>query len=454
MVTEIKIEMPEYIAESLKALETSGYEAYIVGGCVRDALLCRVPQDWDIATNATPDEVKACFSYCRVLETGVKHGTITAIFNGGQADITTFRVDGDYNDNRHPDNVSFTNELEADLSRRDFTVNALAYNPKRGLVDCFGGTEDLKNRRIVCVGEAKARFSEDALRILRAVRFASTLGFRIDDTTVEAMNGLVFLLGNISSERIASELYKILTGVGVAEVLWDYPHVFTQIIPELAVEIGFDQHTKYHHLDVWNHTIEAVKAAPPDLILRLVMLLHDCGKPNCFTLDDNGVGHFYNHANISAGLADEVLSRLRFDSHTRNEAVYLIKHHCDLLKPEGKYLKRILNKMGEETLRRLIKIKRADCAAQAPAYRLERIERLDAIDILVDEIIEQNQVFSLKDLAVDGNDLISVGFTKGKIIGDTLGALLELVMDGEAENTREALISHAEKFLNHVKNIQ
>lgn len=450
MVTGMKIEMPEYVSESLDVLEASGFEAYIVGGCVRDALLNRVPQDWDITTNAAPDEVKTCFTHCRTLETGVKHGTITVISEGGQIEITTFRVDGCYSDNRRPDNVSYTRELEADLARRDFTINAIAYNPRRGLVDYFSGADDLKKRRIVCVGEAKTRFSEDALRILRAARFASTLGFSIDKETAEAMNGLAFLLDKISSERITSELCKILTSEGGAEVLRNYPRIFTQIIPELAEEIGFEQHTKYHHLDVWLHTVEAVKASPPDLILRLVMLLHDCGKPKCFTLDKNGVGHFYNHANVSADLADAVLSRLRFDNHTRNEVVYLIKHHCDLIKPEQKYIKRMLNKMGEERLRRLIEIKRADCAAQAPAYRPERMEILNAIEILLNEIIAQNKAFFLKDLAVDGNDLIKIGFSEGKIIGDTLAALLDLVIDGEIENTREVLTCHAKKLLRQI----
>lgn len=439
--------LPAYIAEILETLEANGFEAYVVGGCVRDALRGHAPQDWDVTTNALPEDVKACFLHARTLETGVKHGTVTVIIGDNQAEITTYRVDGAYSDHRRPDSVTFTRQLESDLARRDFTMNALAYHPARGLVDLFGGAADLQNRRIVCVGDATARFSEDALRILRAARFASVLGFEIDMATSDAMDALAHLLDNISPERVAAEISKALTGDGIAEVLRNHTRVILQVLPELAETVGFCQHTKYHHLDVWLHTVEAVNASPPDLVLRLTMLLHDCGKPKCFTLGNNGEGHFYGHAERSARLADAALCRLRFDNATRAEVVYLIRHHCDEIRPDVGLIKRMLNKMGEERLCRMMMVHRADCAAKAPAHRAKCERAFDKIDAVIDDIIAQHQAFSLKDLAVNGDDLIEIGFAKGKTIGDALDALLALVMDDKLANTRQALLAHAKSLL-------
>lgn len=443
----LNLPLPPQIEKALAILNGGGFEAYVVGGCVRDCLLGRVPLDWDVATGATPDEIKLCFSGLRIVETGLKHGTLTVLIDGMPIEITTFRVDGKYSDNRRPDSVEFTRDLKSDLSRRDFTINALAYHPEKGIVDYFGGQNDLNARRIVCVGDAYARFSEDALRIMRAARFASTLGFSVEERTKTAMHKLSASLLNVSAERIAAELNKAVAGEYIADALLSHTKIFTAIIPELIPMIGFDQHTKYHHLDVWNHTVETVMAAPDDLILRLTMLFHDIGKPKAFTLDEQGIGHFYGHAQISSAIADAVLERLHYDGATRKQVTYLIKHHCDFISPEPKLLKRLLNRMGEDTLSRLIAVKRADCMGQAYEFAEQREEALKRIERGLAEIISENQAFSLKDLAINGNDLLAIGFKPGKKLGDALEMLLQLVIDEKIENEYNALIASAKSML-------
>lgn len=443
----MKICMPEEAEKALAVLDGNGFEAYLAGGCVRDSLLGFSPQDWDITTNATPEQIKICFCDYHTIETGVKHGTVTVIIDGIFIEITTFRLDGDYSDHRRPDSVVFTDSLMADLSRRDFTINALAYNNERDLVDYFCGQKDLESRRISCVGDAVTRFSEDALRILRAVRFAATLGFEIDEKTRIAMNKCVALIDFVSAERIAAELNKALQGAEFANILSRNATIFTQVIPELAPMIGFEQHTPYHHLDVWNHTVQAVRSAPDDLILRMTMLLHDIGKPDTFTLDEQGIGHFYGHAGAGAEIADIILSRLRYDNATRKQIVYLIEHHCDMIKPEAKLIKRALNKMGEETLRRLIEVKRADCRAQADKYLGQREENLDETICLLDEIILEKQAFCLRDLEINGEDLLELGFKPGKNLGDALQIILHAVIDGQIKNVREELTAFAKGLI-------
>lgn len=442
------IHLPEAVAGALEQLNGAGFEAYAVGGCVRDSLLFLKPCDWDIATDAKPGEIKLCFSNRRVLETGLKHGTLTVMFDKMPVEITTYRIDGLYSDHRRPDSVNFTNNLKDDLSRRDFTINALAYHPQKGLIDYFNGQEDIKAKRIVCVGDAEKRFSEDALRILRAVRFRSALGFLIDEDSAAAMRKLACLLNKISPERIASELNKALPGEFISEALLNHAEIFTAIIPELAPMHGFNQRTRYHHLDVWRHTVAAVETSAPDVDLRLTMLFHDIAKPQTFTVDDKGEGHFYNHANIGAEISDRILERLRYDNATRNRVVYLIKHHCDMLTPEPKLLKRALNRMGTETFLRLIEVKRADCRARAEKYRAQGEKQLDEIQRQLDLIINENQAFSLRDLAVNGDDLISAGFSQGKAIGEMLQRLLRFVIDEELANEREALLSKASSLQN------
>lgn len=443
----MKIPILPQIEQVLALLNKSDFEAYVVGGCVRDCLLGRVPEDWDVTTDATPDEMKLCFSGFRVVETGIKYGTLTVLLDGMPVEITTYRIDGAYSDHRRPDGVEFTRDLKSDLSRRDFTMNALAYHPAKGIIDYFGGQNDLDARRIVCVGDAEARFSQDALRIMRAVRFASTLGFSVEERTESAMNKLTASLRDISAERVAAELNKAVTGEYISDALLRYTGVFSSIIPELTPMVGFEQHTKYHHLDVWKHTVETVKAIPNDLILRLTMLLHDAGKPKTFTLDEHGVGHFYGHAEEGAVISGRVLDRLRYDNATRKQVAYLIKHHCDFISPETKAVKRLLNRMGEENLRYLIAIKRADCAGQASEFRARREQNLMEIESKLEAIVKQNQAFALKDLAINGDDLREIGFTPGKRLGDTLDKLLQLVIDETLENERDELISAARTML-------
>jgi tRNA nucleotidyltransferase (CCA-adding enzyme) len=326
-------------------------------------------------------------------------------------------------------------------------VNALAYSPDKGLTDLFCGMEDLAAGVLRCVGNPVARFGEDALRIMRAARFSAVLGFAIEDNTAAAMKELAPSLKNVSAERLAVELSKALCGEHIERALIGCGFVFAQVIPELATMFGFCQHTKYHHLDVWEHTAKAVAEAEPDLTIRLAMLLHDIGKPETFTLENPGEGHFYGHAHIGAETAGRVLARLKFDNRTREDAVYLVKHHCHQITPEPKPLKRLLNRMGEPMLRRLIAVNIADCKAQAPEIREERVRYFERARDVLDMIIADNQAFSLKDLAVNGNDLIGAGFAPGKELGGVLQALLGQVIDETLPNEKTALIKAALKLL-------
>ncbi len=439
-----EINLPDYVRTALAELEAAGFEAVVVGGCVRDSLLGRIPGDWDIATSAIPEEVKRVFDGRRIIETGLKHGTVTVLFDSSSLEITTYRVDGEYSDGRRPDFVNYTRDLAQDLARRDFTVNALAYSPGKGIVDRLGGVRDLEARLLRCVGNPHARFIEDGLRIMRAVRFSATLGFVVEDTTAAAMCELAGLLSNVSPERLGAELNKALTGKYIEAALVSYGYVFAKIIPELEPMFGFCQHTRYHHLDVWEHTAKAVSEIQPDVTKRLAMLLHDIGKPNTFTLGKGGEGHFYGHGSVGAEIADRVLAGLKYDNRTREEVVYLVKHHCDELKPEPKHLRRLLNRMGEPLLRNLLAVNIADCKAQAPEFSVERVRYFKSVETALDIIIEENQVFSLKNLAVNGHDLIEAGFSPGKELGAALDVLLARVMDETLPNEKEALIKAAQ----------
>lgn len=443
----MKIKIPCEVKKIITVLENSGFEAYVVGGCVRDSLLGLTPQDWDVASSATPEETKACFAASRIIETGLKHGTLTILTDGFPVEVTTFRIDGEYGDCRRPDSVTFTRDLTFDLSRRDFTINAMAYHPEKGIIDCFGGLNDLTARRIVCVGEPEKRFSEDALRILRAVRFAATMGFDIESKTQAAMVKLSGLLNKISAERITAELNKTLLGKNCADILLENSEIFVQILPELRPMFGFEQHSKYHSFDVWRHTVEAVKVAPYDLFMRLTMLLHDIGKPQTFSTGGDGEGHFYGHANVSAGIANQILSRLKYNNATKNSVVELIKHHCDDISAEPCRLQRALNKMGEENLRWLIEVKRADCRAKGAKSAGRREDSLDAVLLELNKIIDENRAFKLSGLAINGNDLIALGFKEGAELGGELQRLLSLVMDDAVQNEREALLAEAARSL-------
>jgi len=436
----MNIKLPDEVQYIIDTLRRNGHEAYIVGGCVRDSVLGRTPKDWDICTPALPEQTMACFDGHHIIETGLRHGTITLMLNHTPFEITTYRTDGKYSDNRRPDTVEFVSSLKDDLSRRDFTVNAMAYAPDEGIVDFFDGLKDLKSGTIRCVGDANRRFQEDSLRIMRAIRFASVLGFSIEENTAKAMEDNRGLLKNIAAERIAVELNKTLTGNNVSDILLAHLPVMTEIIPEMSSMIGFEQNNTHHCYDVLRHTLVSIDHALKDTILRLTMLFHDMGKPLCYTETEDGIGHFYGHPQISSDMAKEILLRLKYDNNTLKTVPELILYHDTEILPHRKYVKRWLNKIGEERFRQLIEVKRADAMAQAPCYQQRKLEALAELTRLTDEIIGQGQCFSLRDLAVTGRDLLEAGVGEGVQIGAVLNRLMEMVIDEQVENEKEALL--------------
>ena len=443
---ELDIILPTPVTRALSLLEACGYEAYIVGGCVRDSLLGRTPNDWDITTNATPDEMKACFADFRVIETGIRHGTLTVIMDGIQLEITTYRNDGEYLDNRHPVQVTFSQKVEDDLSRRDFTVNAMAYHPQKGLVDLFGGREDLQAKVIRCVGDAKTRFEEDGLRILRAIRFAAVLDFEIAEDTANAIHACCGLLSGIAAERVREEFCKLICGSGAVRILREYIDVIAVFLPELERCVGFEQNTKYHCYDVFEHTLQAVALCDSDdLITRLGVLFHDIGKPLCYTEDEQG-GHFKGHAPVGVELTRNILSRLRFDNETVRRMELLVEWHDIPLSAEKKRVKRLMQKISDADILRLLEIKRCDRLAHAPDYR-ELPPELALIPAVIDEIRAEDACLSLRTLAVGGDDLMALGIPKGKAVGQMLQILLDEVIEERLPNEKEALIGFAEEHI-------
>jgi len=445
-IEEIRLEndkMPSQVRFILEWLTDAGYESYICGGAVRDYLLGKEPHDYDITTSATPNQVMEVFKHYHVLPTGLQHGTVTIMLSGGSYEVTTFRKDGDYSDSRHPDSVQFTSDIVEDLSRRDFTINAMAYNPEVGLIDPFGGQEDLKNKIIRCVGNPRDRFNEDALRILRAIRFACQLDFIIHPSIGWQIGytNIINKLNNISVERINSEFVKIIkTNQFNKRLVWNYG-VFSLFIPELNDMIGFQQNNPYHAYDVFVHTVHALeKCQSDDLIVRLAVFFHDFGKPHCYQDEEDGFRHFKGHGQVSAEMTDEIMKRLRFDNETRNNVVELVRYHDATFEVGKKYVKRWLNKIGEEQFRRLLGVKKADNKGQNPNYDQERIDKVDKIEKLLEEVLQENECFSLKDLAVNGKDLISIGYHPGKALGNILDKLLQMVIDGTLSNNKEELL--------------
>lgn len=437
-------ELPEQVNTVLRRLREAGYAAYAVGGCVRDRLMGAAPTDYDVATAALPEQVASMFAGDRAVGTGMKHGTVTVLLDAMPIEVTTFRVDGDYADARHPDAVAFTPSLAEDLARRDFTINAMAWSAESGVIDPFGGQADLQSRLIRCVGDPDARFTEDALRILRALRFASVLGFAIEERTAAALRRNRERLKKISAERVASELCKLICGTDVRRILLDYTDVLGVVLPELLPMRGLDQRNVHHIYDVLEHTAVAVERVPPEPILRWAALLHDSGKPACFTLDENGTGHFYGHPKESARLADAALRRLKKDTETRERVVRLVQYHDTQIGPAEKPVKRALHQFGPETFFQLLALKRADNLAQSPEYR-DRQAYYDEVERLARDILERKDCFSLKDLAVRGGDLIAAGMAPGKDLGAALQTLLNAVIDGKAENEKEALLAFLAK---------
>lgn len=436
---EIKINLPEKVHTIITTLQQNGYEAYAVGGCVRDSILGRKPGDWDITTSAMPEETKALFE--KTFDTGIEHGTVTVLLDKEGFEVTTYRIDGKYEDSRHPKEVTFTRSLKEDLLRRDFTINAMAYNETDGLVDIFGGIEDLEKKVIRCVGDAKARFSEDALRILRGVRFAAQLGFEIEEDTRKGMSELAPTLKNISAERIQVELVKMLVSKR-PELLRDaYELGITAIfLPEFDRLMETEQETPHHMYSVGEHTIHTLENVRADKVLRLTMLLHDMGKPALKTMDENGVAHFKKHAFESEIIAKKVLKRLKFDNDTLNKVTKLVLYHDYRMPATAKNVRRAMNKIGEELFPYFMEVRRADVLSQSMYQREEKIQNLDEIEEIYAQIVEEGQCVSLKTLAVTGKDLIAAGMKPGKEIGEKLNELLEIVIENPELNKKSELL--------------
>lgn len=440
------IKLPVQAAAVIARLEKLDYEAYVVGGCVRDSLLGIEPDDWDITTSALPEQVIEAFSGVTVIPTGLQHGTVTLLLDGTPFEVTTFRVDGSYSDSRRPDSVTFTRSIREDLARRDFTINAMAYHPEKGLVDPFGGRNDLNAGIVRCVGEPELRFTEDALRILRCVRFASTLDFSIDGTTKEAMLCLLPKLDSVARERVRTELDKALLGAGFERVFRENPAVLVQIVPELEALLRFDQQTPYHIYDIWEHMLHAVQAAERQTVIRLTMLLHDIGKPQRFTVDANGVGHFKGHATVSAEMGNHILRRLRYSNDMVEQVTTLISYHHLELPPTDKAVKRWLGKLGVKAFRQLMDVRRADARAKNPVFGEKQLEEIAVLEQVADEVIRNGECFLVSQLAIGGKELIAAGMKPGREIGELLSQLTEAVIEEEVPNEQEALLAMAGKL--------
>jgi tRNA nucleotidyltransferase (CCA-adding enzyme) len=447
-VISVTVTLPVKVQSIISLLAQNGFDGYAVGGCVRDSLLGKTPHDWDICTPATPEDMLRVFDGLRVIETGLKHGTLTVLLDGEPFEVTTYRIDGEYLDNRRPSSVRFIGSLADDLSRRDFTINAMAYNDQAGLIDPFSGAADLKTGLIRCVGKPDHRFGEDALRILRALRFASVFGFSLEPETTGSIHRNKELLQNISAERISVELGKLLCGVGAGDILRSCADVIAVFIPEITPMFGFEQQNPYHCFDVWEHTVTSITKAPEDLTLRLVMLLHDIAKPSSFTTDETGRGHFHGHPEKSAALAELILKRLKYDNLTIDTVKTLVLHHDVKVQPTLRAVKRLLNKIGPDNFKALLLVKLADYSAQNPDYFALRVQQLDELSGMLDTVLKERQCFSMKDLAVTGSDLLALGIPQGEQLGQVLKTLLEMVISDEAPNSRDELMTIAKNIVN------
>lgn len=434
---------------AVEMLKSSGFEAFLIGGSVRDFILHRPIGDIDITTNATPQQVEEVFKDFRVIETGIKHGTVTVLIENEPLEITTYRSEGAYSDNRHPDSVSFSAKLSDDVVRRDFTMNGIAYDFENGFIDLVGGVNDIENKVIRCIGDAKTRFCEDALRILRALRFSAVLGFQIEENTKNAIHGCKDLLNNISAERIREEFTKLLCGENAYNVLTEFSDVICVFIPEIKSCVGFSQVNRHHCFDVYTHSIRAMTACQPKAILRLALFFHDIGKPSVAHFDEKGEQHYYGHPKKSAEITEKVLTRLRFDNNTKNKVVTLVEFHDSpimtdkSLMPDRKRLKRIMSQIGEELIYDLLIIKKCDNTAQKKQYYRGDIFYETAVK-MVDEIISGKECFSVKDLKIDGNDLAKMGY-KGREIGEMLNLCLDAVIKENVANKYDELVEYINK---------
>ena len=434
------MKLPSPILACLDTLEKAGFPAYVVGGCVRDACLGLEPHDYDICTAALPEQTEAVFAEFPLVLAGKKHGTVGVVTELGVVEITTFRTEGGYQDNRHPDWVKFVGSVEEDLARRDFTVNAMAYSPKRGFADPYGGQADLKQKLLRAVGDPKQRFQEDSLRILRGVRFAVGYSLAVEPATESAMQTQAQLMDNLARERVFDELCKLLPLVS-AEDLCRFAPILAAVIPELKPMIGFDQHSPHHAYDLFTHTAHVTAGVPGDLTLRWAALLHDTGKIPTFTRDETGRGHFYGHAQHSAQIADDILRRLKAPTVLREQVVVLIDKHMTKLTPEKKQLRRWISRLGWDTIDALLILQEADMGSKGTGLP-EELEQFSRLRGLLEEIRAEDACLSLKDLAVNGNDLLALGF-RSRAIGEILNALLEQVLEEALPNQRDALLTFA-----------
>ena len=435
----MKIVLPENVKNIIEELNKAGYEAYAVGGCVRDSILGRVPNDWDITTNAKPLDVKSIFR--RTVDTGLKHGTVTVLIGKEPYEVTTYRIDGEYEDSRHPKEVSFTSDLKEDLLRRDFTINAMAYNDTDGLVDIFGGMEDIEAKVIRCVGEPKERFSEDALRLLRAIRFAAQLGYNIEEKTYEAIKELSPTLKNISAERIQAELNKILVSDNPSMLKTAFETGLTaQFIPELDLCFNTVQNNPHHCYNVGDHIIKAIESIEPEKTLRLTMLLHDIAKPQCKKTGEDGIDHFHGHQIKSSEMAVEILRRLKYDNDTIDKTKRFVKYHDERLEAGTKIMRRAMNRIGADAFPDIFKVWVADVSAQSDYQREEKFARIERNKSDYEEIIAKNECVTLKDLAVTGRDLINAGMQAGPALGEVLDQMLKDVIEEPEHNNKEYLL--------------
>lgn len=438
--------IPLEVKSILNTFHKNGYEAFMVGGCVRDHMLGILPKDYDITTNALPEQIIALFP--KTIPTGIKHGTITVIVNNNAYEVTTYRIDGDYKDNRRPEEVKFVTNIKEDLSRRDFTINALAYNEQKGLKDFFNGQQDLKNKIIRSVGVPDKRFNEDALRMLRAIRFSCQLDFEIHIDTLNSIKNNFTLIKNISVERIRDEFSKILLSSVPSKglLLLETTGILELILPELQKCVGFDQKTPYHDKDIFMHTLSVVDKTPSILYLRLAALFHDISKPQCFFLDEKGIGHFYGHPKTGENITRDILKRLKYDNDTINKVCILVKEHMNILdNPKDSALKRLLNRVGKDIIFDLFKLQRADILSSAPPFLF--MEKVNYMDSKITEIINSDVPLNSNELAINGNDLIKeLSIKPSQIIGKILNYLLDRVLDDPTLNTRETLLELAKDF--------
>lgn len=446
-MTDVKIKMPGKVNKIIGVLQEAGFEAYAVGGCIRDSLLGRTPNDWDITTSAKPMEVKALFSH--TIDTGIQHGTVTILLDREGFEVTTYRIDGEYEDGRHPKEVSFTGSLEEDLKRRDFTINALAYNETAGLIDIFEGQKDLKDGIIRCVGNAEERFTEDALRMLRAIRFSAQLGYRIEENTLAAIHKLAGNLEKISAERIQTELLKLMVSPHPDYLRTAYECGVTKVFfPEFDLAMETPQNHPHHCYNVGEHILHSLLEVPADKVLRLTMLLHDIAKPQCLTVDEKGITHFHGHEEMGAEMSRVILRRLRMDNDTTDKVCRLVRFHDygNGVAPDRRIVRRAVNKIGEDLFDDFILVKKADLLAQSMYLREEKLSNLAAWDACYREIREAEECVSLRTLAVNGRDLIAAGLQPGRELGNILKQLLDEVLETPEKNEKDYLISRAKEL--------